>query len=359
MNAVLVAALCIVLVFLSSLSAARLMHMLVPSDYWVFAEKMIAYVIVYLCGMPFIFSLIRCWKAHTLWESSFLKRLAEAMADFSRDITFARRLFIYFSAFLVMNLVGAGWITWMFVKGGTLQARFIAMGAALVLLLADGWFFRKLYRKQVEFDLLAEAVRELDSGAEAHLDLKDFEGREAALAATINNVSAGLQKALNDQVRSERMKAELITNVSHDIKTPLTSIINYVDLLKRRPAGSEGPGLYQRAGSEIPAPEDADLRPGRSQQGFHRKHADRCHRPGLRGAGGADQRRIRGTLRRAADAAHRQSAEGIHHDPRGRPAPVAGPGESLQQRREIRGAELPRLCRHEEGRRGGKRYSSP
>ena len=233
MNAVLVAALCIVLVFLSSLSAARLMHMLVPSDYWVFAEKMIAYVIVYLCGMPFIFSLIRCWKAHTLWESSFLKRLAEAMADFSRDITFARRLFIYFSAFLVMNLVGAGWITWMFVKGGTLQARFIAMGAALVLLLADGWFFRKLYRKQVEFDLLAEAVRELDSGAEAHLDLKDFEGREAALADTINNVSAGLQKALNDQVRSERMKAELITNVSHDIKTPLTSIINYVDLLRR------------------------------------------------------------------------------------------------------------------------------
>ena len=107
------------------------------------------------------------------------------------------------------------------------------MGAALVLLLADGWFFRKLYRKQVEFDLLAEAVRELDSGAEAHLDLKDFEGREAALADTINNVSAGLQKALNDQVRSERMKAELITNVSHDIKTPLTSIINYVDLLRR------------------------------------------------------------------------------------------------------------------------------
>ncbi len=233
MNALFLTAVCIVLVFLADLSAARLMHMLVPSDYWVFGEKMISYVIIYLCILPMVFSLIRCWKAHKLWEVSFLKRLAEAMADFSRDITYARRLFIYFISFLLMNLLGAGWITWMFMEGGTLQARFIAMGAALVLLMADGWFFRKLYRKRVEADLLAEAIRELDSGAEAHLDLKDFEGREAALAGTVNNVSAGLQKALNDQVRSERMKAELITNVSHDIKTPLTSIINYVDLLRR------------------------------------------------------------------------------------------------------------------------------
>ena len=49
----------------------------------------------------------------------------------------------------------------------------------------------------------------------------------------INNISSGLGTALMEQVKSERMKADLITNVSHDIKTPLTSIINYVDLIKR------------------------------------------------------------------------------------------------------------------------------
>jgi len=46
-------------------------------------------------------------------------------------------------------------------------------------------------------------------------------------------ISRGLQDAVNEQVKAERLKADLITNVSHDLKTPLTSIISYVDLLKR------------------------------------------------------------------------------------------------------------------------------
>lgn len=53
------------------------------------------------------------------------------------------------------------------------------------------------------------------------------------LAHNINNMKEGLRVSLDNENRSERMKTELITNVSHDLKTPLTSIINYVDLLKR------------------------------------------------------------------------------------------------------------------------------
>ncbi len=49
----------------------------------------------------------------------------------------------------------------------------------------------------------------------------------------INKVSDGIQLAVNERMKSERFKTELITNVSHDIKTPLTSIINYVDLIKK------------------------------------------------------------------------------------------------------------------------------
>jgi signal transduction histidine kinase len=49
----------------------------------------------------------------------------------------------------------------------------------------------------------------------------------------LNNISVGMSKAVDERMKSERFKTELITNVSHDIKTPLTSIVNYVDLLKR------------------------------------------------------------------------------------------------------------------------------
>ena len=51
-------------------------------------------------------------------------------------------------------------------------------------------------------------------------------------AEDLNNISAGLSAAVDEKMKSERFKAELITNVSHDLKTPLTSIINYVSLLK-------------------------------------------------------------------------------------------------------------------------------
>lgn len=49
----------------------------------------------------------------------------------------------------------------------------------------------------------------------------------------LQSIQSGIQKAVDEQTRAERMKTELITNVSHDIKTPLTSIVNYVDLLEK------------------------------------------------------------------------------------------------------------------------------
>ena len=58
-------------------------------------------------------------------------------------------------------------------------------------------------------------------------------------AIAMNEIQAGINTALEERTRSERMKAELITNVSHDIKTPLTSIINYVDLLEKEDIDNE------------------------------------------------------------------------------------------------------------------------
>ena len=55
----------------------------------------------------------------------------------------------------------------------------------------------------------------------------------SSLANDINNISQGLENSIEQRIKSERMKSELITNVSHDLKTPLTSIINYVGLIKK------------------------------------------------------------------------------------------------------------------------------
>ena len=63
-------------------------------------------------------------------------------------------------------------------------------------------------------------------------DLKDH-------AEDLNHIRGGLSRAVDERMKSERLRTELITNVSHDIKTPLTSIINYVDLLSREETENE------------------------------------------------------------------------------------------------------------------------
>jgi len=65
------------------------------------------------------------------------------------------------------------------------------------------------------------------------LNIEEFTPRYKSTVNYINDITSGFEKAIEEGVKSERLKTELITNVSHDIKTPLTSIINYVDLLKK------------------------------------------------------------------------------------------------------------------------------
>ena len=70
---------------------------------------------------------------------------------------------------------------------------------------------------------------ELEHKIDTTYMLGDFK----SFSQSLNNINDGLQNAVNEKIKSERFKTELITNVSHDIKTPITSIINYVDLIKK------------------------------------------------------------------------------------------------------------------------------
>ncbi len=64
------------------------------------------------------------------------------------------------------------------------------------------------------------------------------------LGQNVASIQTGLQQAVGEAIKGERMKTELITNVSHDLKTPLTSIVNYVDLLKQEELGNEKASEY-------------------------------------------------------------------------------------------------------------------
>ena len=84
---------------------------------------------------------------------------------------------------------------------------------------------------QKDYQVLLNEVKRLSNGdfdVEVHRDIGIFN----SLGHEFTNVKNGFEKAVNEEVKSQKMKTELISNVSHDLKTPLTSIITYIDLLK-------------------------------------------------------------------------------------------------------------------------------
>ena len=91
------------------------------------------------------------------------------------------------------------------------------------------WF---AFKKVKSFKAIQEGVDRIKDGDLHHRIEVAGKGEFSKLASNINSISEGLEKAVESELKSERLKTELITNVSHDIRTPLTSIITYVDLLK-------------------------------------------------------------------------------------------------------------------------------
>ena len=102
------------------------------------------------------------------------------------------------------------------------------------------WLLAKLVETPL-LVLILSSLQKLKAGGEAlaegnlnaSVDLKHMYGVLKHHGENLNSIAQGMQKAVQQQLKSERFRTDLITNVSHDIKTPLTSIVNYVDLLKK------------------------------------------------------------------------------------------------------------------------------
>ncbi|RXM57319.1 sensor histidine kinase [Clostridium tetani] len=103
---------------------------------------------------------------------------------------------------------------------------------------------RYIFKKTAMLNKIVKGTEEMVAGnLDYNIDEND-KGILGKLAYNINNIKKGFKKSVESQVKSERLKSELITNVSHDLKTPLTSIINYVDLLKSEDLSKEDMNVY-------------------------------------------------------------------------------------------------------------------
>ena len=142
------------------------------------------------------------------------------------DFSISRKLWIRRIAFLIFSMI---YLTWMvlaynFMPGFLLFA--LAVYFVLCLLYA-AWEMKLL-------KAMNEVYRQIDEMSHGEYVVWDVEEKDPLydVKMKLNGLSNGMEEAVEKRISSEKMKVELITNVSHDLKTPLTSIISYVNLLK-------------------------------------------------------------------------------------------------------------------------------
>lgn len=146
----------------------------------------------------------------------------------NRRIT--QKLTIVFLIIFVIELI---------ILGVTAAAMAYGFGIFLMIILNIA-IYVFLLRVMIARRRLIDGIDKIAGGnLDYQIDTTNMVSDDRHMAERMNNVREGMQNAIQEQMKSERLRTDLITNVSHDIKTPLTSIINYVDLLKREDVQDE------------------------------------------------------------------------------------------------------------------------
>ena len=182
-------------------------------------------IVIYVTLAITLVTIIRRIKAKIFWKNTlcykFIKWVKRNTTDLVfKDINTTKKLVLVFGAFIVIQSI-------LIVAA--------LSGFIYVLLLLGFWYilFRILLEKFTGMNKIRNKIENMYKGdVDNPLNEEEFKGEQKEIAKELNDISGGLSNAINEAMKSERLKTELITNVSHDIKTPLTSIINYVDLMK-------------------------------------------------------------------------------------------------------------------------------
>ena len=224
----------IVLLFLNERVFSRFFNIYVPQQYVQPAIKASGYAIIYGCIIVTAFSILRSYLADDIWSKSLTKQLYDRADRYFDETTFSKRFTWIFVAYVLANALLVGIFVALIARETTLVQRFIAIAIILVFVAGNIVVLLAAQKRMSDIDKIDVAVRNIASGDTGYqLNLEEFSGNERRIAENLNNIGAGLDAALSEKMKSERLKTDLITNVSHDIKTPLTSIINYIDLIKR------------------------------------------------------------------------------------------------------------------------------
>ncbi len=189
------------------------------------------------------YSLVRRIKCHSLWRDSLACLLfhhfykGASMVFYHKNV--ATRTLIPFNLYLFTNVMGLALLS--LFRDQQRAVFFLLLGILVFNALVGVW----LFRSNAEMAEIVDAIKRIRKGeVDYQLDGDKMHGENKEIAEAVNNIGEGIRKAVETSVKDERMKSDLITNVSHDIKTPLTSIINYVDLLKREKIESEPARSY-------------------------------------------------------------------------------------------------------------------
>ena len=178
-------------------------------------------------------SLVRRIKAGTLWKNSLIRKvlkwigkcsgkLADFARAFSRNTAEKIKVLLVGGAFLFLQFLIIGCV---FSGAGVFLLALVAVDVAVMIF---------AIRKADGLDLIMDGLKKISDGElQYKIKTDTLTGKQKVMAEYINNIGSGLDAAVENSLKKERMQTELITNVSHDLKTPLTSIINYVDLMKR------------------------------------------------------------------------------------------------------------------------------
>ena len=184
---------------------------------------------IFNIGLLFaVYGIIRKVKNKTAYQDSLLRTIILSVKNLITNTTdngnVIIRTWIPFVFFVVMNI---------------LLTR-IGIAGIVIACLLDLLVGIYLYRQNLDRDKIIAVINDIKNGnVKSKVEVKELHSDNIALAEAVNSIGEGIEKAVNTSMKDEKLKADLITNVSHDIKTPLTSIINYVDLIKREDIDNE------------------------------------------------------------------------------------------------------------------------